>query len=988
MTSSLTGPGLARQLSLPAESSPAHALPAASQDDVAVGARRRQLDGRVHHLQRALQQELQRHRRYDHSVRQDWGPAGSYAEQRRSDLRQLRGAEHIAAQYGLSAARRDPLRRDVLHHLRIDHDVSSDYLRDQPSMDFRELGQQLYRQQFGARAMPALIVNSRHVASQLLEHFRGTKDIQGSPEQHLRERLQTLAPGVLALQFRARGSVTACEPLLNLYGGRPSAHALVAAVTGTQSRIADDPHINNVTLLNHFYSDDPDVCERLRSLPAEHALAPLSNTAAALLEQWLDVADDRQLAALQPHNPVLANGLQALHRIADTLPSLSHDSQLFGNGYQVLLEELQVCLSATRPFTQDDFRLAAAQMLSVSQLAEAVPKQDIYLVSSGMAALTLGHEVADRLTGERNVAMASTARHGQTPVYFEVETLHREWLIGHDHSHTLYATLNHSMPGATGAERWGVEAVIEATAQRLQQAGAADPALVLLLDATLEQRDDMQRLVDHFAAPLQAGQLRMVVCKSYQKYAGLGSAKVMAGAIGLIGREDAAHVQARNHLQRVEQELDWMGHNDGQLLVHLLGCREQEFALLERACDSGAYVARHLLPPPPGKEQEYRHDPQLPFVAVDIQASSPPLTLNLAEGSRTLNLPRDSQFSEYLLPLRDSFAFTHSSRTQIPTGDGGAMQRLALGQESKAELTERLFMPGQLLQQPPAAVWDCGKAWRLVQQLGDEGMRSVQVPAHITPTLYQKLYISGRLEQAPVSDQQRLQRTPEQLRQHQQSEREQPLTLNRIVSVVSHLGEQIMRYTKPDSWRAGPDRQRLDAMLEGVMHSGMPGVSHSGRQLVMELQAFLCRADMHSDDTQQQQRGLRTLTDGCARVPGLPRQPDYLLAIPEQVFSAASDTQRDRTLVALFEPLDAHRRLSLISQMLEQGDLGKAEACISRFELLLDRQLPSPAESLRPVHGAEHSTEHSEQHLYGQLQNQRARLTLGQLILNGQTAER
>ncbi|MDH2433347.1 hypothetical protein QCD60_12275 [Pokkaliibacter sp. MBI-7] len=983
MTSSLTGPGLARQLSLPAESSSVHPRPVASQDDLTVGVRRSQLNTRVHHLQRALQQELQRHRRYDHSVRQDWGPAGSYAEQRRADLRQLRGAEHIAAQYGLSAARKDPPLRDILHHLRIDHDVSSDYLRDQPSMDYRELGQQLYRQQCGARAMPALIVNSRHVASQLLEHFRGTKDIQGSPEQHLRERLQTLAPGVLALQFKARGSVSACESLLNLYGGRPSAHALLAAVTGTHSRSVEDPHIHNVTLLNQFYSDDPDVCTRLRSLPADHALAPLSNTAAALLEQWLDVADDRQLAALQPHNPVLANGLEALHRIADTLPSLSHDSQLFGNGYQVLLEELQVCLSATRPFTQDDFRLAAAPMLSVSQLAQTVPKQDIYLVSSGMAALTLGFEVADMLTGERNVAVASTARHGQTPVYFEVETLRREWLIGQDHSHALFATLNHSMPGAAGSEHWGVDAVIEATAQRLQQARTTDPALVLLLDATLEQRNDMAQLVQHFATPLQTGQLRMVVCKSYQKFAGLGSAKVMAGAIGLIGREDAAHVQARNHLQRVEQELDWMGHNDGQLLVHLLGCREQEFALLERACDSTAYVARHLLQPASGREQEYRYAPQLPFVAVDIQASSPPLTLNLAEGSRTLNLLRDSQFSEHLLPVRDSFAFIHSSRTQIPTGDGGAMQRLALGQESKAELTERLFMPGLLLQQPQGAGWDCGKACRLVQLLASDGMRSVQVPAHIQPTLYQKLYISGRLEQAPVSDLQRLQQAPEPLRQHQQGERERPMTLNKIVSVVSHLGEQIMRYTRPENWRYGADRQLLDAMLDGLMHSGMPGISHSGRQLVMELQAFLCRADMHSDDTPQQQRGLRVLTDSCARLPGLPRQPDYLLAIPEQVFSAAGATQQDRTLAALFEPLDGSRRLSLISQMLEQGDLAKADACISRFEHLLDRQLPAAAEALRPQQAAEHS----EQHLYAQLQSQWLRLTLGQLILTGLTAE-
>ncbi|PXF31469.1 hypothetical protein WH50_09745 [Pokkaliibacter plantistimulans] len=930
-------PLLQRQTSLP--SAPAETVrlsaPQAQDDNVSS---RLHLDGRVGRLKRALEQEVERHGHYDQALSLEWSEGASVAKRRRLNLGQLPGAEQIAAQYGLSFASREPAPAGSLPQLTLDHGGNAQYLRSHLPEELKAQCQQAFHARYGQPAPTAVYVNGPHTALAVLQGI-GESNLKQAPVAYLKQHLLPVHPGLFALRLRPR-DVAVAEQLLGTYGAVPSAYAVVAAASGPARSVVANPHLDNQQLLSQLR--DSGVCQRLQQLPAGHSLAALGKAAAAQIEALCTVVDERQLAVAHRHNPVLANGLQHLQRAADSLPSLSHDSQLFGNGYELLQEELQVCLSALQPYTLDDFKQAARPMLGAAGLPAGVVAE-VHLLSSGMQAIATSLRLAEKMTGINAVEEAVSEQAGITPVYFEVESLHTDMDLESSDGNAVLATLNHSMPPAAGEKHWGVDSVIDAVRGRLAanaEAGETAP-LILILDSTLERRGDMDKLVGQMADALSSGSLRMLVCKSFQKYANLCSGKAMAGAIGLISRDDVLGHQTRGYLRQVEQGMQRMASNDSQLLVNMLHCRDSEFELLERATGNARFVAQTLLRPRRGQNGLLQHDASLPFVVVS--SDRPALTLQLGTAATAeIRLPCKDYFSPELLPQRSSFAFSHTSMGVIP-GDDEAGEadryRFSLGQESHAELAERFFMPGLLLQKACTS-WSYLHTHQLVQQLTDMAVSLAsgrpaaagRQPAMAMPLL-QKLQLCARLERPPVEDRARLQDEPGALRQQQQQDRPRPFFLNKIVSAVNFMGEAMLHHSRPEDWQQpGPARQAVDHLLASLLQSGMPGVSRAGRAKVIEQQAFLCQADMGSPDTEQQQRGLRTLAASCARIPALPSRSRYLLSIPDTVFAQASRTDQRRVLEALLTPLDTASQLAAIDKLLQGQQWQLATACLEQLE--------------------------------------------------------
>jgi hypothetical protein len=941
-----------------------------SQDDLALTARKHVLDNRLTGLQQALQREAHRQWRYDRTVNQDWAHSEKYANRRRDELAGIPGGSSIAAQFGLTFAKNGTPANTFIHGLEIRHPIESNYLRDVPSSDFLDKCQELYQNRYPGSSRNAVFVNSRHSAEIILHHLRDqlpSVDHQRYLQQHLLE----LRPGVYALQMGTLRA-GAAEPLIHTYGARPSVYSVMAISDTSLHSVPTDPAVDNRKLLAAFRQQPGEsIAEQLHAIPGNEGVAGLGHTAGTLLDQLLALLDEKAMERHQ-HNPLLANGLRALHAIADSLPSLSHDNMVFSNGYQALMEELNVCLSAVRPYELKDFRHAAAPLAAAQHLPSSVPTPEVHLVSSGMGALSLGFELAESMTGNGNVEEASTRRHGKTPVYYEVNNLRQQRQSGTKPADALYAALGHSLPGKPGQPGWNVDAVIDAVDKRLSKSkpkqglqGAfkavkqhlghsrkSDKPLVLILDATLEQRGDMDRLVGRFAKDIAASRLRIIACKSYQKYSNLCGGKVMAGGITLISADDEAARKGREHLAGVEQDLNWINNSEMQLMTHMLKGRTHEFELLERATDNANFVAQQFFHGQHGHTRLDLESGQLPFAAIQIPATLGQFSLHLAAGEQTLRPEYRTHLNTYLLRPRDSFGFASTTLSMITGSEGPSYLRFAFGQESRAELTERFYMPSRMLQAD--AKWSCTQAFTQIQQLLNEGLREVGTPSHTPLSMAQKLNAVGHAELQPLDDKVRLQ-ADDPAALHRQPRPDSRMTLNRIASVMMHLGSLIIDMTEPAMWQRGPDRELLDVMLGQLIHSGMPGVSRTGRAAILELQAFLCKGDMQSRDVEQQVRGLKNLAESCQRLPGAARIGDYLRFIPDDAFAAAPRTVQEQAVEVLFTTQDSQTRLQLIKSMVDDFQFCKASACLDRFEQLLDRRAPLVAESLHSARQGQQS---------------------------------
>ena len=75
--------------------------------------------------------------------------------------------------------------------------------------------------------------------------------------------------------------------------------------------------------------------------------------------------------------------------------------------------------------------------------------------------------------------------------------------------------------------------------QTLERYKNADFPVHLVIDTTLDTNTKkLNDVIDQFKAPLEQGNLNILLCKSFQKYPSLGCGKIMAGNITIIKNED------------------------------------------------------------------------------------------------------------------------------------------------------------------------------------------------------------------------------------------------------------------------------------------------------------------------------------------------------------------------------------------------------------------------------------------------------------------
>ncbi|MFP8968300.1 hypothetical protein ACKC9G_17090 [Pokkaliibacter sp. CJK22405] len=862
-------------------------------------------------LQQLLNAHLQHRHQHNKAVMKDWISETPYAAERKAALGKIAGAENIAAHYGLSNA--ETINNDSqmpFRQLRLENDASSPYARTLPD-PYHDACLARYVEAGGNRGDNVLFVNGRLAGSKLLGYMK--------PHLQDKAELKPVGEGIMAVVFNNARDQQITDHFVTILGSRPSAYRALEGSNGEVRQRLPDYGVDTQQQL-HALRDK--TLPLLGKLPADHGHKALNDTILALLNSLIETLDP-QCEDAYFHDPILSNGLQALTTIAERLPGLHHDSQQFANAYSLLMEEMLVCLSAVKPYGEEDFHKAASAQLAGHCLPAHLTAPTMHLTTSGMAAISHGIRQACDLTGETRHQVLTTPEGKATPLYFELNELPKTTAD----SKVLLSSLNASTPavGSAPEHNWGPEDVIAGVKHHLaQQQDAVFPSY-LVLDATVEQRGDMEKVVRALAPDIDAGRLKIFVGKSYQKHASLSSAKVMAGGIGLLSNDDDQGQIARSGLAIQERILNWIDNPESQLMTHMLKNREREFDLLERATGNARFVAENFFNGKGLNAAFAAHENTLPFAIIhsEQQAGRHMLDLHLMVGSEELNLQPSGMMSmgsidhlyNQLLPMRFSFGFATTTMSPITSADEPIQKmRLSFGQETRGELAERFYMPAKLMHLG-GSYWSCPKAYVEMMNLVEDALRQHPLPPELRGgSLESKLMHIAQAEQAssaPISA------DDHSLMQQQQAGRDtQGLTLPKIASVVLHLAQLLNQHADPSEGIArGPDRGVLDDMLKGLIRSGMPGISTPTRDAIFTLQANLRLSDMGFATEEEADQQFKAWLDDMDRMPGSSSAHQMPGNLPEEVFERASPQDQERLVNHVMNSMAVPDLLSIIGEL-------------------------------------------------------------------------
>ncbi|MFP8968297.1 hypothetical protein ACKC9G_17075 [Pokkaliibacter sp. CJK22405] len=893
-------------------------------------------------LRFALMQHLALSQRHHQTLNHDWFYQSPFSQRRRQELAGLSGGKALALQYGTTIA--EPTLTEShqrLRMLRIKNETDTPYSRFDEYGGLQQQCMARYVELGGGAHDPVVFVNSEYVAAQLAMGM----------EEQIPEAAEALVPMRLATNLYAivmphEEDTDQANTLIGRIGGRPSPNVVMAARLTDPGVETPNLDIDNQATLRQLQSPKGQaLIQRLREVPADHGHAAVSHTAARLIDNLMATLQQQGFPPAVKHSALLASGLGGVIQAAESLSTVHGDSQQLANVYQVMIEELHLCLAASKPYQLQDLHQAAAPILHQGQLpANALPAT-MRLTSCGMAALTNAFDLANELTPTPGAALATTASGEATPVYYELK-------FDPDDArdcNILFATLNQSLPGGDDRHKpgWNVDDVISALDKRLNQPELNRESVVLVLDATVENRQDMPTLLNHCHDAIASGQLKILLCKSYQKFANLGAGKVMAGGVGLISRDDKLGRALDEALADYEAQMNVMANPESQLLTHMLQCRDEEFNLMERATANTQFLARHCFSGQAGHSAFRAVDEHLPFAVFKTEMENPrhQIELHLSSDKQPV-IPFDAlkerrrnvdQLSTRLIDMRSSFGFISSTYTNIDDDDiENTALRLSLGQETQAELIERFYQPSRLMHES-GSHWSVPQARNEVLALVNAALEQHPQPVNAPTSLTQKLAHIARAEQPAISNEQRSHSSLAELSLQSGRDQAGGFTLNKIASVLLHLAEFMTQESR--LWEReclGPDRPLLDELLGAMIHCGMPGVSQPVRQHLTALQTQLRLSDLRYDPEHTQQHLADWLND-LERLPGHGVTLGIAAHIPARVFEDASRAEQERLVHHLLAPLDLDGQLLTVSSMLaQQPNSDLAEHMLASIEQRLD----------------------------------------------------
>ncbi|HVK93603.1 MAG TPA: hypothetical protein VM571_02635 [Noviherbaspirillum sp.] len=661
---------------------------------------------------------------HDRSAAMDQISMQAYAETRRHELAKIPGAGYLAKQYGLQTADQiTPL--DSRIGLRIDHEMSSAYHRDKKNPEFHDRCFSLYKRikKHGEVAPDPKMVAFAH-SNRAFEQLKkimpelSTSDPQNDSAPRVKQvSVNQVIQGLIAIECRDKATAHRATEELEKIGGTPNLYTVLKnSDPDSELVLTPDMSLDNGAHLRALLRDeDHGPLAVLEQLPSTHPMKSVAEAALSVLDGLKQLAERHGDTPEFKHSILIGNAVNALSKVVHALASTTEDSTRFFAGYQALLEETHLILAAIKPYTEQDFKQAAAAAFKTragdvfNKLKIADP--EAHLFSSGMGAISLALDIAKELGGEAQ--LLSDHRGHVIPEYFEVPSMldnsitrmgksKKKKLSGR---RVFTAILNPSTPNKRHADdstnNWNAKKLVEETKKRLSLPHIHPGApMYLVLDSTIEKpgphgTSDMAEVLDGLKDAINDGSLIIFDCKSYQKQQSLHSGKIMAGRCSVIGKDGESTSIAKSKFRAAEQDINWMHNDDSQSLTHMVKYAQQnELSILKSTAQNAAFVHKYCLDAKdiPGFDGFEEGIPLgiIANVTKRISAIFP----GSKQGNKIQNNLKLWDFIEAAAEFRNSFGFMRSSHLNV----GGPFQvRLSIGQESREELIEKMYGLGWLL---------------------------------------------------------------------------------------------------------------------------------------------------------------------------------------------------------------------------------------------------------------------------------------------------
>ncbi|WP_327049388.1 hypothetical protein OG320_16800 [Microbispora sp. NBC_01189] len=607
----------------------------------------------------------------------------AYSKDRRGEIGKkvpVKGTtqEHIVEQIGFRAA---PSQRDAPAGLSAQNDLVASYWRT----NFRE--------------KVTLFVEKLQLSPKL-----GPGDILVNSPRVLRRLKMVLPPavwadlsitrlfetsGISVLSGAGKHSGIGWDKLLYELGATPSAYQLYELMD--REKTSPEPDFTVDTQADLVQLVTSGRFSRLQEIArAKSEIAPVCAMVEHLVLGLADkLGPDR-------YDALTANALGSLSRLLDIVVANEINPTVAMRAADLVLDEIAIVVAVGRYYTGTDYRNTMRAILlerapSIATMSDDEIEVESQLMTSGMDAIATALYIALSSRGHEEVSRST-----ETIDYYETGELLDRLKKGEQatpHKDVLVAALNPSTPAFAPSPAKLVEDVLRS----VQAHKKGEVPFALIIDTTIEVapakggRTQIEIVLDGLKGAVAAGALEVFLCKSFQKYASFGTGKVAAGDLTMLsakGNLKSAYARAEALLQDIE--LDLAGHDEAQLVVHMLrhGHRD-ELALMRSAAGNARFVDQFCWP----------------IDRSDLRQGTPyvegiPLILRT-----TPTGDADALFKKLaLIDKRDSFSFLRTSYVDgIPSAGGveGKYVRINTGHESKAAMVEYFYAFGHLATSTP-----------------------------------------------------------------------------------------------------------------------------------------------------------------------------------------------------------------------------------------------------------------------------------------------
>ena len=393
------------------------------------------------------------------------------------------------------------------------------------------------------------------------------------------------------------------------------------------------------------------------------------------------------------YDPLTANALGSLGRLIDIVVVSEGNPSAALRAVDLMMDEIGIVVAVAGSYNWADYEDVMRQILlkrapSIEKLI-AVDKKiqfNSILVTSGMDALGTALFAALASRGHEQITR-STPKIDYFEVGFLLDKLKQGGTVS-PAPDVLLAALNPSTPFDTP----DAAALVADVLKGLRERKPGNNPFALILDNTIEVAPEstggaqLDVVLGGLKDAVADGQLEIFLCKSFQKYASLGTGKVAAGGLTLLsmtGNVNSAYARAELLLQNTALDIARQG--EGQLVIHMLKHAHQDELALIRSAASNAKFVNEFCWPINWSDQTQGSD----------YVDGIPLLLRSVKTATV-----DELFNKLaLIDRRDSFSFLRTSYVGgIPAAGTvvGPFVRINTGHESKGAMVEFFYALGHL----------------------------------------------------------------------------------------------------------------------------------------------------------------------------------------------------------------------------------------------------------------------------------------------------